>query len=335
MAYKKVCGIYKITSPTGKIYIGQSRNLSSRRNSYRNGRGYKYQPRVKHSVEKYGWDEHTFEIIEKCEFEEMNIRERYWQDYYEVLGKNGLNCVLTETDVLPRVISEERREKLSKQMSGKNNPMYGKDWREGRSKEDVDSWRKNMSETFKNKEGQAEFMRGLRKVKGKDHPMYGRTGEAHPSYGRKLSEDQKQKIRDVMLSDKHPHRGKKRGIYCRKIAQSNSKKCINIKTKEPSIIRDICKEHNLNYKALYAKLKGDNPNNTDYMFLEDYESGVDLYAKYQIRRIQRRQGDFSYYLSVKDGIYYEEVKQISDIYGIEYSKLKGILEENLTLQWIL
>ena len=38
-----------------------------------------------------------FEIIEQCILTQLNERERYWQDYYDVLGINGLNCKLTET----------------------------------------------------------------------------------------------------------------------------------------------------------------------------------------------------------------------------------------------
>ena len=34
----KICGIYKITSPTGKIYIGQSANIKSRITNYKNAR---------------------------------------------------------------------------------------------------------------------------------------------------------------------------------------------------------------------------------------------------------------------------------------------------------
>lgn len=31
----KICGIYKITSPSSKIYIGQSKNISKRYKTYK------------------------------------------------------------------------------------------------------------------------------------------------------------------------------------------------------------------------------------------------------------------------------------------------------------
>lgn len=105
-------GIYKITSPNGRIYIGQSIDLERRRTSYsRQDCG--GQPRLHKSLAKYGFFKHTFEIVEECLFEELNIRERYWQDLYDVLGEMGLNCILTETNEKPRVISQESRYKQS------------------------------------------------------------------------------------------------------------------------------------------------------------------------------------------------------------------------------
>ena len=65
------------------------------------------------SLNKYGLDLHKIELIEICEFNNLNIRERYWQDHYDVLSKNGLNCVLTGSDDKVRVWSEETIEKIT------------------------------------------------------------------------------------------------------------------------------------------------------------------------------------------------------------------------------
>ena len=119
-------GIYKITSPTGRVYIGQAKNIKSRWSSYKTmhhsivGQIKLYRSFVKHGVEN-----HTFEIIEECSIEQLNKRERFWQDYYDVLNR-GLNCVLVATDELLRVYSDENKIRLIKAFSGKNNPMFGK-----------------------------------------------------------------------------------------------------------------------------------------------------------------------------------------------------------------
>lgn len=121
-------GIYKITSPSGKVYIGQSVNIHNRFNKYLNINNSKGQRKLNNSFKKYGVENHIFEIIEECEFEQLNIRERYWQDYYDVLGKNGLNCVLTETNSKIRILSEEYKRKISKSKkgvwSGEKNPNF-------------------------------------------------------------------------------------------------------------------------------------------------------------------------------------------------------------------
>lgn len=80
----------------------------------------KTQIRLTRSFEKYGIDTHIFEIIEECVFDLLNIKERYWQDYYNVLIE-GLNCILTETDILPRIESKETRLKRS----GENHWNFG------------------------------------------------------------------------------------------------------------------------------------------------------------------------------------------------------------------
>ena len=111
-------GIYKITSPSGRVYIGQSKNIKKRFSGYRRMKS-ACQSRLHASFLKYGIDNHVFEVIEECEFLELNKRERFYQDMYEVLGPKGLNCVLTSTDVLPEIKSEETRRKLSLSNTGK------------------------------------------------------------------------------------------------------------------------------------------------------------------------------------------------------------------------
>jgi group I intron endonuclease len=113
-----------IKSPSNKIYIGQSRNFDKRLKQYKR-MSCQTQLVLLNSLKKYGVDNHLFEIIEECRFEDMNVRERYWQDYYSSLAPNGLNSMLTETDKTPRIISKETSKKLSESKIGSKNPMYG------------------------------------------------------------------------------------------------------------------------------------------------------------------------------------------------------------------
>lgn len=83
-------GIYKITSPTGKIYVGQSTNIIPRIRLYKNLHC-KGQRKIYLSLKKYGWENHVFEILEECDVDNLIERENYWKDYYNCV-ENGLNC---------------------------------------------------------------------------------------------------------------------------------------------------------------------------------------------------------------------------------------------------
>jgi group I intron endonuclease len=91
-------GIYKILSPTNKVYIGQSIDIEKRWKSYKNNQNFHSQTRLKNSIDKYGVNAHQFIIVEECDISSLNERERYYQDLYDVLGSNGLNCKLTTTE---------------------------------------------------------------------------------------------------------------------------------------------------------------------------------------------------------------------------------------------
>lgn len=102
-------GIYKITSPTGKIYIGQSIDIERRWLDHKSC--YEKFP-LQNSIKKHGFENHKFEIKEECSIELLNERERYWQEFYNVLGPMGLNCKLTQTTDLSGSHSEETKRKI-------------------------------------------------------------------------------------------------------------------------------------------------------------------------------------------------------------------------------
>ena len=122
--------IYKITSPSNKIYIGQSIDIKRRFQRY-NRNCCKGQTRLYNSLIKYGSEFHKMEIIENVVNEELNVRERYWQDFYDSAGINGLNCYLTETDDKAGVVSDITKQKLRDFNLGKK---HTKETREKMSK---------------------------------------------------------------------------------------------------------------------------------------------------------------------------------------------------------
>jgi group I intron endonuclease len=112
-------GIYKITSPNGKVYIGQSKDLHRREGDYkRYSKKSCRQVKLLASIHKYGWDNHLFEIIEECSIETLSTRERFWQEYYNSVI-DGLNCILTKTDFKVASFGAESRKKMSDARKGK------------------------------------------------------------------------------------------------------------------------------------------------------------------------------------------------------------------------
>lgn len=114
----KVIGIYKITSPTGKIYIGQSANCVRRKWYYR--RGYcERQTKLYHSILKHGWDNHLFEVIHPCKREELNDLEIYYIILFNCFNtEHGLNLtsggkVIETSDETKKIQSKLALERLT------------------------------------------------------------------------------------------------------------------------------------------------------------------------------------------------------------------------------
>lgn len=112
-------GIYKITSPSGKIYIGQSINIEKRFKNYLSSiHNSKNQNKLNNSFIKYGSNKHIFEVIEECEVYLLNVKERYWQEYYKVLDEGGLNCMYQHHKGASGKLSKITKKKISESKKG-------------------------------------------------------------------------------------------------------------------------------------------------------------------------------------------------------------------------
>jgi len=125
MAYKMDSGIYKITClPTCREYIGVTRCFAERKyNHFRSlKRGNHRNDFLQRAYNKYGKDNFIFEVIERVEgYEDCLKREIYWIEKLNTYG-NGFNLTVGGEGWIP---NQATRDKRSKSLSGKNNPMYG------------------------------------------------------------------------------------------------------------------------------------------------------------------------------------------------------------------
>jgi group I intron endonuclease len=166
-------GIYKITSPKNKIYIGQSINISIRFKYYKS-LYCKKQPKLYRSFLKYGVENHIFEIIEKCNIDLLNERERYYQDLFDVVNK-GLNCSL--------VGYNNKSGEMSLQSKNLMSINHKKIWL---GKTHSDETKIKMSESLKKIHQEKRGFNNI--LKRKPRTGNGRNGLTH-------SEETKQKIR--------------------------------------------------------------------------------------------------------------------------------------------
>jgi group I intron endonuclease len=109
----KKCGVYKIVSPNNRIYIGSSIDLDNRYSFYKGGHA-KKQILLYRSFEKYGFNNHSFEILCECKPEERLNKER---QYGELLKSSsdfgGLNLMLPKIGDKPAIYSKELIKKFS------------------------------------------------------------------------------------------------------------------------------------------------------------------------------------------------------------------------------
>lgn len=129
-----VIGIYKITSPSGRVYIGQSWDIKRRWRYHKNDR--RGNGLLQRSIRKYGFDAHTFHILATfpplVTQDVLNQSEQFFiRDYKERgvsllnLTEGGYNAKLTDAhkDKIRKALTgyvrtEEHRRRLSESKKG-------------------------------------------------------------------------------------------------------------------------------------------------------------------------------------------------------------------------
>ena len=82
--------IYKITSPSGKVYVGQTKNYKQRMSVHKSKNSGCIL--VRNAIQKYG-DKMIYEKIEEnVPDESLNERETFWIKKLNCVTPNGLNC---------------------------------------------------------------------------------------------------------------------------------------------------------------------------------------------------------------------------------------------------
>jgi group I intron endonuclease len=209
-------GIYKITSPLGKIYIGQSIDIQKRFATHKR-LGCKKSILLYNSLKKYGVNNHKFEIIEECESSELNKKERHYQDLYFSTGEKGLNLLLTKTNDLSGKRSLETCKKISLAQIGKSRHKHTEETKEKLRK--INLGKKDTQE-----------VRLKKSLSAKNKPKYSEQSLLNMSLGqkrlnKKISEEQKEKFRSKVKGRRYSEEEKEK-LYASRRGKRNIKKNI-------------------------------------------------------------------------------------------------------------
>lgn len=141
---KKVTGIYVITSPSGRVYVGQSTHVYHRFRFYRYDKRKGTQPRLDASFFKYGVCAHSFSLVHwlpnGTEQSRLDYFEQIYMDSYRKRGFDLLNTREAgsrgkaseeskrkfRASRLGHPVSAETREKLRLAMTGKRHTEAAK-----------------------------------------------------------------------------------------------------------------------------------------------------------------------------------------------------------------
>jgi group I intron endonuclease len=180
----KIIGIYKITNLiNGKVYIGESKDIYDRWNQYKN-LTCKSQRKLYNSFVCHGLENHKFEIIMECAFEDLKYFESCFQEIYIVV-ENGLNCIYTGRDDIKGRVSEETKLKMSESAK-----KISDETRKKRSQNAKKLWHEN-----KLKKNYNIKLWDLHPFKGKKHSDDAKRKMSEWHKGKKFSEETKQKMR--------------------------------------------------------------------------------------------------------------------------------------------
>lgn len=213
--------VYMHTSPSGKVYIGITRNKPEKRWG-KGGNGYKTQQYFWRAICKYGWNNFDHKILysyltkEEAEQIEINLIDYYKSDQrdYGYNVEHGGNST--------GKISDETRKKISESNKGRESPNKGKPMSNKQKKKISDAkigkstgsrseeTKKKIGEANKNKtlsDNTRQKISEARKENWKDdnyrknqiEKHKWQTGENHPWFGKHHSEETKEKIRQASI----------------------------------------------------------------------------------------------------------------------------------------
>lgn len=213
-----------LTSPSGKIYIGQTiRSIKVRLDEHKTGKSNGCRA-IYNAIQKYGWENIEKDWYE-CPDEELNKHEELMVEVLGTLSPDGYN--LKEGGGSNGKMSEETKQKMSEIHLGEKNHMWGEhhndesiqkmseakkgDKNPMHGKRHTDETIRKMIEANIGKTRSEETKLNIRESKqGEKNPMWGehhseetKQKMSEAKIGKTMSEETKQKLSESQLGEKN------------------------------------------------------------------------------------------------------------------------------------
>jgi group I intron endonuclease len=231
-------GVYKITNPLGRIYVGSSINIERRFRQYKYLRSGE-QRKINNSISKYGYENHVFEVLCQCDEEMLLEKEAYYCLLFDVLHRDNLNLVIPKKGEVFNSMSESVRKKIGDAHRGKK----------------ISDEQKEVLRQFLTGRKQAIEHINKRKMFGCRNPMFNMKGEKAPFFGKKHKKETKEYFSKI-----------RKGKHLLG-ENSNAKKVIDISTQEIyGCAKSVSEKFGINYSTLKSKLNGNLTNDTNFRY---------------------------------------------------------------------
>ena len=231
-----------------KIYVGKSSDIKTRwsRHKYELNKGIHVNTYLQNAWNKYGEDKFEFNIIERCNEDQLNVREIYWIKTLDSYNRGynlteGGEGVSLPDDVKAKISAAskewwsnpENKKKMSESRKGEGSFWYGKTFTEDMIIK-LSEAHKNPSEEIRQKQSRSH--------KGKKLSEETKNKISQANKGREVSEETRKKISDAKIGKKEPWA---REVFC--IELNKVFRCA----------KDAGVECGITYSSIYMCLNGD------------------------------------------------------------------------------
>jgi group I intron endonuclease len=150
-----IIGIYMITNMDGKIYIGQSKDIFNRFHQYFREDYRVMGVKLINSMKLYGSDNHFYEVVEECNINDLDNKEKYYINLYNS-KENGLNSTIGGNGLITHSI--ESKKAIGDALRGRISPLKGR----------IRAYKGRVSPNKNNKRTQESIKSQIQKMTGKE-----------------------------------------------------------------------------------------------------------------------------------------------------------------------